>query len=72
RDEVMGKGKHVFQRVIKPFLRDMNYLISKNILSDWYFVEKGTQNKVDIDFKFLNKDTYDSFVNCNIYFDLCD
>ena len=72
RDEVMGKGKHVFQRVIKPFLRDMNYLISKNILSDWYFVEKGTQNKVNIDFKFLNKDTYDSFVNCNIYFDLCD
>ena len=52
------------EKVVKPFERDMNALVDKNIISEWYYI----QDKV----RYCGKVNLKNFYSLNIYFKLAD
>ena len=40
-ETIMAGAGQVYKRMINPFLRDMNILLSTNILTDWQLSYKG-------------------------------
>lgn len=72
RNTVMNQGQHISQRVIQPFIRDMNHLVDKKILGKWFFIDKNTNSKLECDFKLIKKNTYDMFASTNVHFEIAD
>ena len=67
--DAINKGKHVNQQIIRPFIRDMNYLVERNILAEWYFCAKKTGEKLKAN---PNGLSYDIFHKLNVFFRLSD
>lgn len=77
-EEVMESSKHVYKLIIYPFFRDMNYLVERKIVSNWYFIkpktgETKTREKIDFDVNSINDIKnlkWKDFETYNVYFEL--
>ena len=66
-DEVMAtKGKHVYQQILRPFIRDLLYLKTFGILKECYFFESS---KTPIPEEDLKRFKYDEFRNLKVHFE---
>lgn len=65
-DEVINNGKHVYQQIIRPFIRDLLYLQEFGILKDCYFYE---DIKTPIPKDELKNYKYDDFIKLKVHFE---
>ena len=65
-DKIKNKGR-IRQRIISPFIRDMDVLLKKRVLSSWCFIDMFTKEKINPET--LN---YDRFIQSKIRFELAD
>ena len=57
------------QRIIRPFIRDMNALVDYGVIKCWYFIDNVTNERFEGDMDSLD---YDKFINMKVYFDFID
>ena len=65
--DIAGKGQ-INQRIIGPFMRDIDVLVTLAVISVWYFVD-DYNNPFDMD---LNKISYNNFIRLKVFYDIFD
>ena len=56
----------LYQRIIGPFIRDLNALVRYGVIKEWYFIDNITKSRYVGN---LSKLSYDKFVAMNVFFD---
>lgn len=65
--DIAGKGQ-IYQRIIGPFIRDLDVLVTLGVVSVWRFVDEFNNN-LEMD---LNKIAYNRFIKLKVYYDIFD
>ena len=66
-DEVMGMDKHINQRIIEPFERDIEALVANGMLRSWEYTNASNQPLTDEQLKTMD---YSTWVKLLIHFEL--
>lgn len=67
--ETLIQEGNVYQRIIAPFIRDMNILVNNNVLKEWYLIDNVTNEKYE---EQRSKISYHKFKLMKVFFDFQD